>query len=70
MDFFFGFFRKQLCKKAKKSCKGFPQKLFLQKKEKIWSCMGKQSKMYFLGYGSVFFSGMDWVSFGSSFVTI
>ena len=52
--------QKQLCKKAKKSCRGFPQKLFFQKKEQIWSCMGKQCKMCFLGYGQFFFfSGMD-----------
>ena len=47
--------QKQLCKKAKKSCRGFPQKLFFQKKEQIWSCMGKQCKMCFLGYGQFFF---------------
>ena len=60
--FFLFFFGKNFARKQKKVAKFPPKNFFSKKKEQIWSCMGKQCKMCFLGYGHFFFSGMDRLS--------
>jgi hypothetical protein len=54
MDFFFWFFSETTLQESKKKLQKFPSKTFSPKKKEIWSCMGKQCKMYFFRAGFFF----------------